>query len=229
MFVCFLWLHFCVFVFVFCLQWTPSLTFTPSTSWSWRPRSNRRLSSAWLTASSPSWTWTPLPPKSSRPAGTIAPKSRPSICPCFDVGFFFSSKCRFLMTADMQSCGNQLCPGGEQPFSGTTGFDLLVDLTDHTGTLQACSLRGAAAERTLGCSVGNSSEADGGGQLRTAVIHWLLLNMLLPASRRTSSSVWPMISAPLSSGSFFWKDAKYTWRYSSLQKACFFLSLWCFF
>uniref|UniRef100_A0A3P9IKQ8 Methionine sulfoxide reductase B1b n=1 Tax=Oryzias latipes TaxID=8090 RepID=A0A3P9IKQ8_ORYLA len=62
------------------------------------------------------------------------------------------SKCRFLLTEDMQSCGNQLCPGGEQPFSGTTGFDLLVDLTDHTGTLQACSLRGATAERTLGCS-----------------------------------------------------------------------------
>uniref|UniRef100_A0A3P9K8V5 Meiosis specific with OB-fold n=1 Tax=Oryzias latipes TaxID=8090 RepID=A0A3P9K8V5_ORYLA len=62
------------------------------------------------------------------------------------------SKCRFLLTADMQSCGNHLCPGGEQPFSGTTGFDLLVDLTDHTGTLQACSLRGATAEQTLGCS-----------------------------------------------------------------------------
>uniref|UniRef100_A0A3B3UAV0 Meiosis specific with OB-fold n=1 Tax=Poecilia latipinna TaxID=48699 RepID=A0A3B3UAV0_9TELE len=31
-------------------------------------------------------------------------------------------------------------------------FDLLVDVTDHTGTLQACSLRGPVAEQTLGCT-----------------------------------------------------------------------------
>uniref|UniRef100_A0A8C7XAF2 Meiosis specific with OB-fold n=1 Tax=Oryzias sinensis TaxID=183150 RepID=A0A8C7XAF2_9TELE len=72
------------------------------------------------------------------------------------------SKCRFLLTEDMQSCGNQLCPGVEQPFSGTTGFDLLVDLTDHTGTLQACSLRGATAEQTLGCSILPSARTKSG-------------------------------------------------------------------
>ncbi|MED6274362.1 Target of rapamycin complex subunit lst8, partial [Characodon lateralis] len=52
----------------------------------------------------------------------------------------------------MQVCTNQLCPGREQPLSAATGFDLLVDFTDHTGTLQACSLRGPVAERTLGCT-----------------------------------------------------------------------------
>ncbi|XP_044089163.1 meiosis-specific with OB domain-containing protein isoform X2 [Neovison vison] len=32
-------------------------------------------------------------------------------------------------------------------------FHLLIDLTDHTGTLQACSLTGRVAEETLGCTV----------------------------------------------------------------------------
>ncbi|XP_075845802.1 meiosis-specific with OB domain-containing protein isoform X2 [Microtus pennsylvanicus] len=31
-------------------------------------------------------------------------------------------------------------------------FDLLVDLTDHTGTLHSCSLTGSIAEETLGCT-----------------------------------------------------------------------------
>lgn len=60
----------------------------------------------------------------------------------------------------MRSCSNQLCPGREQPFSGSAAFDLLVDVTDHTGTLQACSLRGAAAEQTLGCSVSHRRRID---------------------------------------------------------------------
>ncbi|XP_058142639.1 meiosis-specific with OB domain-containing protein [Dasypus novemcinctus] len=32
-------------------------------------------------------------------------------------------------------------------------FDLLIDLTDHTGTLSSCSLAGSIAEETLGCTV----------------------------------------------------------------------------
>ncbi|XP_047233510.1 meiosis-specific with OB domain-containing protein isoform X1 [Girardinichthys multiradiatus] len=62
------------------------------------------------------------------------------------------ARCKFLVLEDMQVCTNQLCPGREQPLSAATGFDLLVDFTDHTGTLQACSLRGPVAERTLGCT-----------------------------------------------------------------------------
>ncbi|XP_012785691.2 meiosis-specific with OB domain-containing protein [Ochotona princeps] len=32
-------------------------------------------------------------------------------------------------------------------------FDMLVDLTDHTGTLQSCGLSGSVAEETFGCTV----------------------------------------------------------------------------
>ncbi|XP_046521361.1 meiosis-specific with OB domain-containing protein isoform X2 [Equus quagga] len=32
-------------------------------------------------------------------------------------------------------------------------FDMLIDLTDHTGTLHSCSLTGSVAEETLGCTV----------------------------------------------------------------------------
>ncbi|KAE8284449.1 Meiosis-specific with OB domain-containing protein [Larimichthys crocea] len=62
------------------------------------------------------------------------------------------SRCRFQATEDMQSCTNQFCPGRDQVFSATTGFDLLVDFTDHTGTVHACNLRSPVAENTLGCT-----------------------------------------------------------------------------
>ncbi|XP_006873925.1 PREDICTED: meiosis-specific with OB domain-containing protein isoform X2 [Chrysochloris asiatica] len=41
-------------------------------------------------------------------------------------------------------------------------FDLLVDLTDHTGTLHSCSLTGRVAEETLGCTLVLSHRARGG-------------------------------------------------------------------
>uniref|UniRef100_A0A3P9BL59 Meiosis specific with OB-fold n=1 Tax=Maylandia zebra TaxID=106582 RepID=A0A3P9BL59_9CICH len=63
------------------------------------------------------------------------------------------SKCKFLVTEDLNSCINQLCPGKGQIVSATTGFDLLVDFTDHTGTLHACSLRSPVAEKALGCTI----------------------------------------------------------------------------
>ncbi|CAK6961665.1 meiosis-specific with OB domain-containing protein [Scomber scombrus] len=62
------------------------------------------------------------------------------------------SRCKFQVSDDMLSCTNQLCPARDQTFSATTGFDLLVDITDHTGTLHACTLRGPEAEKTLGCT-----------------------------------------------------------------------------
>ncbi|XP_075890801.1 meiosis-specific with OB domain-containing protein isoform X2 [Nelusetta ayraudi] len=62
------------------------------------------------------------------------------------------SKCKFMATDDVLSCTNQFCPGKGQTFSATTGFDLLVDLTDHTGTLHGCSLRSPEAEKMLGCT-----------------------------------------------------------------------------
>ncbi|KAM7381951.1 hypothetical protein PAMA_012693 [Pampus argenteus] len=63
------------------------------------------------------------------------------------------SRCKFLVTEDMLSCTNQLCPGRGQSFSTIIGFDLLVDFTDHTGTLHACTLRSPVAEKTLGCTI----------------------------------------------------------------------------
>ncbi|XP_054455266.1 meiosis-specific with OB domain-containing protein isoform X2 [Anoplopoma fimbria] len=60
------------------------------------------------------------------------------------------SRCKFQVTEDAQSCTNLLCPGRDQALLATTGFDLLVDFTDHTGTLHACSLRSPVAEKTLG-------------------------------------------------------------------------------
>ncbi|KAM8836243.1 meiosis-specific with OB domain-containing protein isoform 2-T3 [Spinachia spinachia] len=62
------------------------------------------------------------------------------------------SRCKFLVTEDAQSCSNASCPGRDQALLAATGFDLLVDFTDHTGTLQACSLRSPVAEKTLGCT-----------------------------------------------------------------------------
>ncbi|XP_017173191.1 meiosis-specific with OB domain-containing protein isoform X2 [Mus musculus] len=41
-------------------------------------------------------------------------------------------------------------------------FDVLVDLTDHTGTLHSCSLSGSIAEETLGCTLILSHRARGG-------------------------------------------------------------------
>uniref|UniRef100_A0A673ANC2 Methionine sulfoxide reductase B1b n=1 Tax=Sphaeramia orbicularis TaxID=375764 RepID=A0A673ANC2_9TELE len=63
------------------------------------------------------------------------------------------TRCKFLVTEEMQSCSNPLCQGRDQGFSSTTAFDLLVDFTDHTGTLHTCSLKSPVAEKTLGCTV----------------------------------------------------------------------------
>uniref|UniRef100_A0A671W037 Meiosis specific with OB-fold n=1 Tax=Sparus aurata TaxID=8175 RepID=A0A671W037_SPAAU len=40
----------------------------------------------------------------------------------------------------------------DQAFSASTGFDLLVDFTDHTGTVHGCALRSPMAEQALGCT-----------------------------------------------------------------------------
>lgn len=67
--------------------------------------------------------------------------------------FDLSARCKFVVAEDLLSCSQELCPGRGQAFSAITRFELLVDLTDHTGTLQSCNLRGPAAESFLGCTV----------------------------------------------------------------------------
>lgn len=47
-------------------------------------------------------------------------------------------------------------------------FDMLIDLTDHTGTLHSCSFTGSVAEDTLGCTFFLSHRARGG--LRVSVL-----------------------------------------------------------
>lgn len=69
--------------------------------------------------------------------------------------------CKFQVTEGAQSCTNQLCQGRDQAsLLATTGFDLLVDLTDHTGTLHACTLRSPVAEKALGCTVSTTLQKD---------------------------------------------------------------------
>ncbi|XP_077482786.1 meiosis-specific with OB domain-containing protein [Stigmatopora argus] len=62
------------------------------------------------------------------------------------------AKCKFQVEEGVQYCANQLCPGRGQAFSSTVGFDLLMDLTDHTGTLHSCTLKSPVAEAMLGCT-----------------------------------------------------------------------------
>uniref|UniRef100_A0AAQ5XNP9 MEIOB-like N-terminal domain-containing protein n=1 Tax=Amphiprion ocellaris TaxID=80972 RepID=A0AAQ5XNP9_AMPOC len=71
----------------------------------------------------------------------------------FGITFSFISKLD--LDSSVSKCFNLVCflLCLNQVFSTTTGFDLLVDLSDHTGTLQACYLRSPVAEKTLGCTV----------------------------------------------------------------------------
>ncbi|RVE59383.1 hypothetical protein OJAV_G00187930 [Oryzias javanicus] len=108
------------------------------------------------------------------------------------------SKCKFQAAEDAQSCSNQLCPGREQPFSGAAAFDLLVDVSDHTGTLPACSLRGAAAEQTLGCS---TDEFAGWSDDQRSALKWKFLLercrlcLKICPSARTKSGIRTVILA----------------------------------
>ncbi|XP_069547436.1 meiosis-specific with OB domain-containing protein [Brachyistius frenatus] len=100
------------------------------------------------------------------------------------------SRCKFQVTEDMQSCTNQLCPGRDQAFSAATDFDLLVDLTDHTGTLPACNLRSPVAEKTLGCTTEEFASLN--DDERTAMKWTFLLERckvyvkILPSAKRKS-------------------------------------------
>ncbi|KAL7372028.1 hypothetical protein ABVT39_008816 [Epinephelus coioides] len=100
------------------------------------------------------------------------------------------SRCKFQVTDDMQSCTNELCPGRDQALSASTGFDLLVDFTDHTGTLHACTLRSPMAEKTLGCTTDEFTSLT--DDKRTALKWKFLLERckiyvkILPSSRMKS-------------------------------------------
>uniref|UniRef100_A0A3B4A0K8 MEIOB-like N-terminal domain-containing protein n=1 Tax=Periophthalmus magnuspinnatus TaxID=409849 RepID=A0A3B4A0K8_9GOBI len=64
------------------------------------------------------------------------------------------TRCKFQASEDGQSCTNEMCPGREQGFSAAAVFDLLVDVSDHSGTLHGCIFRSPVVEKILDCTVG---------------------------------------------------------------------------
>ncbi|KAF3853348.1 hypothetical protein F7725_014036, partial [Dissostichus mawsoni] len=66
---------------------------------------------------------------------------------------FFGITYSFISKLDLNSSVSKIIKTRwDQMFSSATGFDMLMDFTDHTGTLQACSLRSPLAEKALGCT-----------------------------------------------------------------------------
>ncbi|XP_052535591.1 meiosis-specific with OB domain-containing protein [Tympanuchus pallidicinctus] len=62
------------------------------------------------------------------------------------------SVCRFVVNETSNTCNfcGDISPDSKSTF---VSFDILVDLTDHTGTLYSCYLSDCIAEETLGCTV----------------------------------------------------------------------------
>ncbi|MCI4384206.1 hypothetical protein PGIGA_G00036190 [Pangasianodon gigas] len=61
-------------------------------------------------------------------------------------------RCKFRVLEEIEVCTNAACPKQGQAGEVSAAFDLLVDISDHTGTLQSCNLSGTVAEKTLGCT-----------------------------------------------------------------------------
>ncbi|XP_055032752.2 meiosis-specific with OB domain-containing protein isoform X3 [Misgurnus anguillicaudatus] len=62
------------------------------------------------------------------------------------------AKCKVEINEESQICSNAACPSQGQQTRITSSFHLLVDISDHTGTLKSCNLAGTVAEKTLGCT-----------------------------------------------------------------------------
>ncbi|KAG5262531.1 hypothetical protein AALO_G00276120 [Alosa alosa] len=62
------------------------------------------------------------------------------------------ARCRVPVAEDVMVCTSFSCAGQGQELEMFSGFDLLLDISDHTGTLQSCYLSGTVAEKTLGCT-----------------------------------------------------------------------------
>ncbi|CAO2642220.1 Meiosis-specific with OB domain-containing protein, partial [Lemmus lemmus] len=71
------------------------------------------------------------------------------------------SSCGYIVNEASTTC--TICNKDSSGFKSLfLSFDLLVDLTDHTGTLHSCSLTGSIAEETLGCTLILSHRARAG-------------------------------------------------------------------
>ncbi|POI23562.1 hypothetical protein CIB84_012690 [Bambusicola thoracicus] len=65
------------------------------------------------------------------------------------------SVCRFVVNEMSNTC--TFCGDITSDSNSTfVSFDILVDLTDHTGTLYSCYLSDCVAEETLGCTITSS-------------------------------------------------------------------------
>uniref|UniRef100_A0A4W4F311 Methionine sulfoxide reductase B1b n=1 Tax=Electrophorus electricus TaxID=8005 RepID=A0A4W4F311_ELEEL len=99
------------------------------------------------------------------------------------------ARCKFQVSEEVGTCTNTGCPNQGQSLEVTAAFHLLVDISDHTGTLQTCSLSGSAAEKTLGCTV-SSENSDFLLEKRTAMKWRFLLERckiylkVFPSSKR---------------------------------------------
>lgn len=71
--------------------------------------------------------------------------------------FSTSARCKFRINEESWTCSSDICPNQGQELQVNECFDLLVDISDHTGTLQSCNLVGTVAEKTLGCKVSTSN------------------------------------------------------------------------
>uniref|UniRef100_A0A2K6KMG3 Meiosis specific with OB-fold n=1 Tax=Rhinopithecus bieti TaxID=61621 RepID=A0A2K6KMG3_RHIBE len=75
--------------------------------------------------------------------------------------FLFSSTCGYIVNEASNMC--TICNKNSLDFKSVfLSFDMLIDLTDHTGTLHSCSLTGSVAEETLGCTFVLSHRARSG-------------------------------------------------------------------
>nr|XP_020661596.1 meiosis-specific with OB domain-containing protein [Pogona vitticeps] len=63
------------------------------------------------------------------------------------------AKCRYVVNESTDTCSFCSSLSSSEATPVFPSFDLLVDLTDHTGTLHSCRLSDTVAEEALGCTV----------------------------------------------------------------------------
>lgn len=97
------------------------------------------------------------------------------------------SVCRFIVNEVSNSCTfcTDVSPEAKSTFAS---FDILVDVTDHTGTLRSCCLADCVAEDTLGCTVTEFLMLE--DDQRTALKWQLLLERSKIYFKVTSSPNW---------------------------------------
>ncbi|XP_003790952.1 meiosis-specific with OB domain-containing protein [Otolemur garnettii] len=92
------------------------------------------------------------------------------------------SSCGYIVNEASNTCTT--CNKDSAKFKSVfLSFDMLIDLTDHTGTLNSCSLTGSVAEETLGCTFVLSHRARSG--LRITILSCKLADPV-EASRNLS-------------------------------------------